>query len=120
MPIKFTFNYMTDVTQSFFPFSKVFLDGFSIAQFALPLDRKGRSIGNWKHLGQEMEVGTRDIRRLEWCSEYSPTVRLFEFLSYTPPEVSFQRLRMKLLEVKRTDRFSWLITAGNILQFKRL
>ena len=59
-------------------------------------------------LGVDMNV----IRRLGQYSDYSPTIRLFEFLEVTQPELTIKQLKDALLEIRRNDLFSFLSTKG--------
>ena len=84
-----------------------------VDQLALLLDREMRLIRNWKHLAREMRVDEGVIKRLEQYSDFSPTIRLFEYLGVTQPELTIQELRNALLEIRRNDLFSLLTTKGN-------
>lgn len=84
-----------------------------IEQLALCLDRKMRLIPNWKHLAWELKVDEDVTKRLEQYSDFSPTIRLFEYLEVTQPDLTIQQLRNALLEIRRNDLFSLLTTKGN-------
>ncbi|XP_022789031.1 uncharacterized protein LOC111328791 isoform X2 [Stylophora pistillata] len=86
-----------------------------IEQLALCLDKEMRLIPNWKHLASELDVNADVIRRLEKpYSDYSPTIRLFEYLEATQPDLSIEQLKDALLEIGRNDLFSLLTKAGCI------
>ncbi|XP_022802846.1 uncharacterized protein LOC111340290 [Stylophora pistillata] len=80
-----------------------------LEQLALCLDKEMRLIPNGKHLASELDINADVIRRLEkQYSDYSPTIRLFEFLSVTQPDLSIEQLEDTLLEIGRNDLFSLL------------
>ena len=84
-----------------------------IEKLALCLDRDMRSILNWKDLAWEMKVDEKVIERLEHYSDFSPTIRLFEHLEVTQPDLDIEQLRNALLDIGRKDLFSLLTTEGN-------
>ena len=86
-----------------------------IEQLALCLDREMRLIPNWRHLAADLNVDVNVIKRLGHFSDYSPTIRLFEFLEVTQPDLTIKQLKDALLEIKRNDLFSLLTTRGLIL-----
>ena len=83
-----------------------------IDQLALSLDRKMRLIPNWKQLAQELMVHEAVISRLDQYSDYSPTIRLFEYLEVTQPNLTIRELRQALTEISRND-LNLLTTKGN-------
>ena len=74
-----------------------------IQQLALCLDREMRLMPNWKHLARKMLVEEDVIKRLERFSDYSPTIRLFDLLQVTQPDLTVQTLRKALSEIRRND-----------------
>ena len=72
-----------------------------------------RLIPNWKDLAWELKVDDDVTKRLELYSDFSPTIRLFEYLGVTQPELTIQELRNALFEIRRNDLFSLLTTKGN-------
>ena len=72
-----------------------------------------RSILNWKDLAWEMKVDEKVIKRLEHYSDISSTIRLFEHLEVTQPDLDIEQLRNALLDIGRKDLFSLLTTEGN-------
>jgi len=84
-----------------------------IEQLALCLDRDMRLISNWKNLAWEMKVDEKVIKRLEQYSDFSPTIRLFEHLEVTQPDLVIEQLRKALIEIGRKDLFDLLTTEGN-------
>ena len=83
-----------------------------IEQLALCLDREMRLIPNWKRLSEELKVDPKVITRLERCS-FSPTIRLFEYLETTQPDLTILQLKTALLDINRNDLFRLLTTKGN-------
>ena len=83
-----------------------------IDQLSLCLDRDMRLIRNWKHLASKLGVDVDVIRRLEQYTDFSPTIRLFEFLEATQPDLTIKELKQALLEIRRNDLFSLLATKG--------
>ncbi|KAJ7380271.1 hypothetical protein OS493_010987 [Desmophyllum pertusum] len=81
-------------------------------QLALCLDREMQLIPNWKHLARKMFVDEDGIKRLEQHSDYSPTIRLFDLLQVTQPDLTIQTLRKELSEIGRND-LCLLTTEGN-------
>ena len=83
-----------------------------IEQMALFLDREMRLIPNWKHFSNELKVDVNVISRLEQYADFSPTIRLFEYLETAQPNLSIQRLKQAFLDIRRHDLFSLLKTTG--------
>ena len=83
-----------------------------VDQLALCLDREMRLIPTWKHWASELKVDNDVIKRLEQDRDHSPTIRLFEHLGVTQPQLSIQVLRNAMLDIRRNDLFS-LLTKGN-------
>ena len=90
-----------------------------IQQLALCLDREMRLIPNWKHFSWELKVDANVITRLEQYSDFSPTIRLFEYLEVTQPDLTIQQLKQALLEIKRNDLVKLLTTEGNYAETHR-
>jgi len=86
-----------------------------IEQLALCLDREMRLISNWKHLSRELKVDAHVIKSLEQYGDFSPTIRLFEYLEVTQPDLTIQQLKQALLDIRRNDLVSLLTTKGNYL-----
>ena len=84
-----------------------------IEQLALCLDREMRLISNWKYLSWELKVDANVIKSLEQYSDFSPTIRLFEYLEVTQPDLTIQQLKQALLDIRRNDLVSLLTTKGN-------
>ena len=83
-----------------------------IEQLALCLDREMRLIPNWRQLATNLDVDVNVIKRLGQYCDYSPTIRLFEFLEATQPDLTIKQLKDALLEIRRNDLFSLLSTKG--------
>ena len=83
-----------------------------IEQMALFLDREMRLIPNWKHFSNELKVDVNVINRLEQYADFSPTIRLFEYLETAQPNLSIQQLKQAFLDIRRNDLFSLLTTTG--------
>lgn len=83
-----------------------------IEQMALFLDREMRLIPNWKHFSNELKVDVNVINRLEQYADFSPTIRLFEYLGTAQPNLSIQQLKQAFLDIRRNDLFSLLTTTG--------
>ena len=81
-----------------------------IEQLALCLDRE--IIPNWRQLATNLDVDVNVIKRLGQYSDYSPTIRLFEFFEVTQPDLTIKQLKDALLEIRRNDLFSLLSTKG--------
>ena len=64
------------------------------------------TLGTWK-------VDQDVITRLQRYGDFSPTIRLFEYLEVKQPDMDIQQLKKALLEIKRNDLFSLLTTKGN-------
>ena len=60
-----------------------------------------------------MKVDEKVIKQLEQYSDYSPTIRLFEHLEVTKPDLAIEQLRNALREIERNDLFNLLTTKGN-------
>ena len=77
-----------------------------IDQLALCLDRDMRLIRNWRHLASKLGVDADVIRRLEQYTDFSSTIRLFEFLEATQPDLTIKELKQGLEGVLRDPGFS--------------
>ena len=88
-----------------------------IEQLASCLDREMRLIPNWKHLSWELKVDANVIRSLEQYSDFSPTMRLFEYLEVTQPDLTIQQLKQALIDIRRNDLVSLLTTKGKLIKF---
>ncbi|KAJ7383834.1 hypothetical protein OS493_025706 [Desmophyllum pertusum] len=84
-----------------------------IQQLALCLDREVRLVPNWKHLARKMLVEEDVFKRLEQHSDYCPTIRLFDHLEVTQPDLTIQTLRKALSEIGRNE-FLLLTTQDNL------
>ena len=71
-----------------------------------------RLISNWKNLAWEMKVDEKVIKQLEQHSDFSPTIRLFEHLEVTQPDLGIEQLRNAMFEIRRNDLFNLLTTEG--------
>ena len=83
-----------------------------IEKLALCLDRTMEQIPNWKHLSRELNVDEADISALEGYNDISPTIRLFEYLEVTDPELTIQQLKQALSDIGRNDVLLLLTTKG--------
>ena len=83
-----------------------------VDQLALCLDREMRLIPNWRHMASKLGVDGDIIRQLEQYTDFSPTIRLFEFLEVTKPDLTIKQLKDALLRIRRNDLFSLLTTKG--------
>jgi len=72
-----------------------------------------RLIQNWKHLSWELKVDANVIKSLGQYSDFSPTIRLFEYLEATQPDLTIQQLKQALTDIRRNDLVSLLTTKGN-------
>ncbi|XP_022802850.1 uncharacterized protein LOC111340292 isoform X2 [Stylophora pistillata] len=91
-----------------------------IEQLSLCLDRDMRLAPNWKHLASKLEVHVDIIRRLEQYSDFSPTIRLFDFLEISKPDLTIKELKETMLEIGRNDLFSLLTTKGDCTDSKKV
>jgi len=73
-----------------------------------------RLIPNWKQLARELKVDEDVVKELEQHQGQSPTIRLFEYLKVTQPQLTIRQLRTAMLDIRRSDLFSLLTTKGNI------
>ena len=89
-----------------------------IEQLALCLDREMRLISNWKHLSWELKVDVNVTKSLEQYSDFSPTIRLFEYLEVTQPDLTIQQLKQALIDIRRNDLVSLLTIKGKIIKVK--
>ena len=71
-----------------------------------------RLIPNWKHFSNELKVDVNVINRLEQYADFSPTIRLFEYLETAQPNLSIQQLKQAFLDIRRNDLFSLLTRTG--------
>ena len=72
-----------------------------IEQLALCLDRELRCVPNWRQFATELDVDVNVIKRLVQYSNYSRTIRLFEFLEVHQPDLTIKQLKDALLEIRR-------------------
>ena len=84
-----------------------------IERLALCLDRERRLIPNWKHLSCQLNVDPKVVARLQQYTDFSPTIRLFEYLEVWQPDLSIFELKTALLGIERNDLFTLLTTKGD-------
>ena len=66
-------------------------------------------IRNWRHLASILHVDLDVIRRLGQYGDISPTIRLFDYLATSKPDLTIKDLKDILL---RNDLISLLVTKG--------
>ena len=71
-----------------------------------------RLIPNWRQLATNLDVDVNVIKRLGQYIDYSPTIRLFEFLEVEQPDLTIKQLKDALLKIERKDLFILLSTKG--------
>ena len=76
------------------------------------LDREMKFIRNWRDLASKFLVDLDVIRRLGRYDYISPTIRLFDFLAASNPDLTIKELKDILLEIERSDLISLLIKKG--------
>jgi len=76
-----------------------------------------RLIPNWKQLAGQLNVDEDVIKKLEQYKGQSPTIRLFEYLEVTQPQLTIQQLRNAMLDIRRNDLFGLLTAKGNNTAF---
>ena len=54
------------------------------------------------------------IRRLGQYGDFSPTIRLFDFLAASNPDLTIKKLKDTLREIGRNDLVYLLIAKGNV------
>ena len=84
-----------------------------IEQLGFCLDREMKLLPNWKHLSWKLNVDADVITRLEQYSDFSPTIRLFEYLAMTRPDLTILQLKQALFDIRRNDLFTLLTTKGS-------
>ena len=65
-------------------------------------------IRNWRHLASILHVDLDVIRRLGQYGDISPTIRLFDYLATSKPDLTIKDLKDILLN----DLISLLVTKG--------
>ena len=85
-----------------------------IEELCLCLDRDTRLIHNWRRLALKLNVDLDVIRRLGQYGDFSPTIRLFDFLAASNPDLTIKKLKDILREIGRNDLVSLLIAKGNV------
>ena len=83
-----------------------------IEELCLCLDRDTRVMRNWRHLASILDVDSDVITRLGQYGDFSPTIRLFDYLAASNPDLTIKELKDNLLEIGRNDLISLLITRG--------
>ena len=75
---------------------------------------------NWSFLGRNVTSDFRYvIKSLEQYSDFSPTIRLFEYLEVTQPDLTIQQLKQALIDIRRNDLVSLLTTKGKLIKVQR-
>ena len=69
-------------------------------------------IPNWKHLSRELNVDAEVISTLEGYSDFSPTIRLFDYLEVKQPDLTIHQLKQALSDIRRNDVSRLLTTKG--------
>ena len=85
-----------------------------IEELCLCLDRGTRLIHNWRRLALMLHVDLDVIRRLGQYGDFSPTIRLFDFLAASNPDLTIKELKDILREIGRNDVVSLLMAKGNV------
>ena len=85
-----------------------------IEELCLCLDRNTRLIHNWRRLALILDVDLDVIRRLGQYGDFSPTIRLFDFLAASNPDLTIKKLKDTLREIGRNDLVYLLIAKGNV------
>ena len=85
-----------------------------IEELCLCLDRDTRFIHNWRRLALILQVDLNVIRRLGQYSDFSPTIRLFDFLATANPDLMIKELKEILREIGRNDLVYLLVAKGNV------
>ena len=83
-----------------------------IEELCLCLDRDTRVMRNWRHLASILDVDSDVITRLGQYGDFSPTIRLFDYLAASNPDLTIKELKDNLLKIGRNDLISLLITRG--------
>ena len=71
-----------------------------------------RVMRNWRHLASILDVDSDVITRLRKYGDFSPTIRLFDYLTASNPDLTIKELKDILFEIGRNDLISLLITRG--------
>jgi len=82
-------------------------------QLALRLDENLRVIPNWRHLAVQLNVYEDVIKKLKQYKERSSTIRLFEYLEVTQPQLTIQQLSWAMRAIQRMDVLDLLREKGN-------
>ena len=71
-----------------------------------------RVMRNWRHLASILDVDSDVITRLRKYGDFSPTIRLFDYLTASNPDLTIKELKDILFKIGRNDLISLLITRG--------
>ena len=83
-----------------------------IRKLCLCLESDMKFIRNWRHLASILHVDLDVIRRLGQYGDISPTIRLFDYLATSKPDLTIKELKDILLKIGRNDLISLLVTKG--------
>ena len=71
-----------------------------------------RVMRNWRHLASILDVDSDVITRLGQYGDFSPTIRLFDYLAASNPDLTIKELKDILFEIRRNDLIILLIKRG--------
>ncbi|XP_028516902.1 uncharacterized protein LOC114575695 [Exaiptasia diaphana] len=77
----------------------------ALGEFSKCMDPQFKDIKNWELFAFGLDVPADVIRICKLYSEYSPTIRLFQYLSLTHPNMTVSDLKAVLTRNKQRARF---------------
>ena len=67
---------------------------------------------NWSHLADKLGVPHDVVKRLEYYTDYSPTIRMFDYLLATRPKFTIGQLQQALQKIHKTDIIDLIKNSG--------
>ena len=77
-------------------------------EIALALDATSLVLANWYQLAIQLSVPREDCWNFERRSTQSPTNELFQYLEATRPQMTLEKLKDSLHDLKRMDLLDYL------------
>ena len=76
------------------------------------LDKELKVISYWLHLAYELKIPADVYRRFEGYTDFSPTIRMFDYLQATRPKLTVGDLNAALTRIYRMDLIKLVSKSG--------
>jgi hypothetical protein len=87
---------------------------FALKELSCCLDRNFKYLHYWSQFAFVLNVPDETVIQCSLHSEYSPTIKLFEFLQVEQPELSVTELEDALRSIERSDILQVILNQSKI------